>query len=268
MIINRISVQRKNRNRYNIFVKKESEESYAFSVSEDVLVKYKLRKGMSLTENLIQEITSEEQLQKVYNKAIRYLSYRMRSEKELRQYIQRQEIAEHHTEEIIDRLKQNRFLDDLDFAEMFVRSRINTSNKGPHFIEKELQEKGIHPSKIKIALGQYTEETEREKALKLIQKRLNRSSKHSFQRQLDQSRAALIRNGYSSDVIREVIEEVRPLKTRENEWEALQHHGERLQRRYKERFSGHELHQKLTESLYRQGFDLSLIREYLQTIKD
>src|SRR5690625_147307 len=79
LIITKISRQKKNTSRYNIFIANE----YAFSVSEDVLVRYRLYKGMELTRELMKEIKASESWNKVYSDALFYLNYRMRTEKEM-----------------------------------------------------------------------------------------------------------------------------------------------------------------------------------------
>lgn len=261
MKISKITTQKKNKDRYNIFIKDE----YAFSVDEDVLIKYELRKGLDLSEELISEIRSEDDIQKAYNKVIHYLSYRMRSEKEVRSYLHKEEITEIQVDRIVDRLKERKLIDDLQFAEMFVRTRMNTSSKGPGLIKQELAEKGIKEEFAQIALEQFEREAQEEKALKLVEKRLRRRRKDSFQKQLDQARAALLRNGYPSDVINSVMNQVSSGKDQEAEWEALLNHGERLERRFKGKFTEYELRQKIKEGLYRQGFSIGLINEYLQT---
>lgn len=261
MKISKITTQKKNKDRYNIFIKDE----YAFSVDEDVLIKYELRKGLDLSEELISEIQAEDDLQKAYNKVINYLSYRMRSEKEVRSYLHQEEITQTQVDRIVGRLKKSKLIDDLQFAEMFVRSRMNTSSKGPGLIRQELQEKGIQDEFIQEALEQFERDVQEEKALKLVQKRLRRRRKDSFQKQLDQARAALLRNGYPSSVINTVMDQVGSREDQEAEWEAILNHGERLERRFKGKFTDYELQQKIKEGLYRQGFSIGIINEYLQT---
>ena len=47
-IITKITTQKKNKERYNIFMDEGKGEQYAFSVDEAVLIKYQLKKGMEL----------------------------------------------------------------------------------------------------------------------------------------------------------------------------------------------------------------------------
>ncbi len=63
----------------------------------------------------------------------------------------------------MQRLKKEKLLDDQQFADMFVRSRMNTSSKGPKIIEQELFEKGITGQIAANALEQYTPVLQKEK---------------------------------------------------------------------------------------------------------
>lgn len=262
--ISKITTQKKNKHRYNIFIDYGTHEEYAFSVDEDVLITYELRKGLPLTEEFITEIESADRQQTAYNKVLRYLSYRMRTEQEVRTYLQKEELTEEHIDIIVERLKKNGFLDDLQFAEMFVRSRLNNSAKGPEVIRQELESKGIKSKYIRIALEQFSRDEERLKAIHLAKKRINRRSNDSFQKQINKIKAYLMRNGFSKDAISHAVQEILDLQTDDEEWEAIQYHGERLERRLKKKYEEYELRQKIKEGLYRQGFSISLINEYLQ----
>lgn len=265
MKITRITIQKKNKHRYNIFVDQGAGEEYGFSVDEDVLVQHHLRKGVELTDEMVDSLKKQDDLQKVYHQVIHYLSYRMRSEKEVRDYLQKKDVDEIQIDEIIAKLRDSNLVDDLEFAEMFVRTRMRTSTKGPGLIRQELRVKGIESTIANEALRQLTFDHQVDQALKFVKKRLNRSNNNSFRKQLDQARAALMRNGYESEVIGIAIDEVADQQDSDEEWKAIEYHGLRLERRHKGKFSEGDLRQKIKEGLYRQGFSLGLIHKYLET---
>ncbi|WLR42669.1 hypothetical protein LC087_18640 [Bacillus carboniphilus] len=45
MFITRITTQKNNRNRYNVYIEEKGREKYAFSVDEHTLVNFQLQKG-------------------------------------------------------------------------------------------------------------------------------------------------------------------------------------------------------------------------------
>ena len=80
-VITRIGRQKNNNERYNLYL----DEKYAFSLDEAVLIKYQLSKGKVIEAFTLDEIVFDDEVRKAFNKAINFLSYRMRSEHEVKQ---------------------------------------------------------------------------------------------------------------------------------------------------------------------------------------
>ena len=72
--ISKIEAQ-KRRGRYNVYL----DGKYAFPVAESVLVKFRLMKGMELTKEQVQTITTADQQAHAYSKILDYLSYQIHS---------------------------------------------------------------------------------------------------------------------------------------------------------------------------------------------
>lgn len=264
MKITRITTQKKNKQRYNIFITEGDQERYGFSVDEAILIKHHLRKGLDLDQSFIEQLEKEDAYYQSYALAIRYLSYRMRTKKEMSDYLIEKEIDKYYISGIIDRLVEERLLDDGEFAEAFVRTRINTSSKGPQMVKRELMEKGVSSFHAEKAIQQYSYEIQYERASKWVEKRLRSSKKESFQKQRQKIQATLMQKGFSKDVITDVLSDIQNEKNEDEEWEALVHHGEKLLRRHSRKFEGFQLKQKVTEGLYRQGFSFDKINEFLE----
>src|SRR5690625_6758035 len=90
----------------------------------------------------------------------------MRTKQEVYNYVKKKEVEEEHITKIIDKLIKERLIDDEQFAESFVRTRIQTSDKGPTHVKKELIEKGVSAAIASQAVEVYTYEIQYEKALK------------------------------------------------------------------------------------------------------
>ena len=262
-IITKISVQQKKTDRYNIFL----DEKYAFSVDEDVLIKHQLKKGMELDDFLLSEIGYQDDIRKAYNLAIQYLAKRMRSEKEVRQSLAEKEFDEVIIQEVILKLYEFHFLNDEEFALAFVRTQLNTTDKGKETVKRELREKGISDNFIERALQEYPSEAEHMKALslaeKFVKKNKNDSSKIMKQK-LDQ---LLIRKGFSRATIKTAIMEMEMDKTENEEFAAIRKHAEKAHHKY----SGlptFEYEQKMKQALYRKGFSFELIEQVINDYRD
>lgn len=265
--ITRITTQKRNKHRYNIFTDDGQGEKFGFSVDEDVLIEFNLRKGLTINEAEMQTLLKKDILQQSYAKVIGYLGYRMRTKKEIRDYLVKKEVDEEHIEQILSKLEDRKLVDDKEFADLFVKTRIKTSTKGPGLVKRELTEKGVTSIIANEAVEQYSYGIQYEKATKVAEKRLKRNSRHSFKKQQEQLQATLLRNGFTQDIIRDVLFNIEEVDT-EAEMEALSYHGERLLRKHEGKLTGYELKNKVKESLYRQGFKIETINSYLDQISD
>ncbi|WP_101846411.1 recombination regulator RecX [Halobacillus sp. Marseille-P3879] len=260
--ITRVTTQKKSKNRYNIYLDRGQGEAYGFSVDEDILVKYTLQKGKELEESTIEALIQKDTIHKVYTQTINYLSYRMRSEKEIRDFLAKKETDEEHIEEIVQRLYREKLLDDLEFAKALVRTRMNTASKGPLVLKKELIEKGVDKSVAEEAILEFPFELQVEKAVKLAEKKLRSDRKKSQKQQIQNAQQHLMQKGFNSDVIKEALSQL-PEEESDQEWEAVVFQGDKLLRKYERKAEGFELKQKVKSGLYRKGFSFEEIDRFI-----
>ncbi len=261
-IITKITTQQKNKERYNIFTDDGTGEKYAFSVDEGVLVKFQLRKGMELDNFFVTEIQYEDEIRKAYNMAVKYLSRIIRTEHEIRIYLKEKEIEEPVIQEVILKLYEYQFLNDEQYAFSYVRTQKNTNDKGPLVIKRELLEKGVKKPLIDKALKEYSYDEQLFKAQKICQKEIAKNKKDSelvLKQKLEQK---LTRKGYPMDMISEVTSNL-VLKNEDEVLVALKYQGEKFKRKYAHE-TGFHFKQKIKTALYRKGFSLDLIEDYLR----
>ena len=162
--------------RFNIYIN----DKYAFPVSESVLIKYRLHKGQELDENLIEEIKLADDISKGYNAALNYLSYQLRTRKEVEDKLRSLDIHEDYIPEIINKLIDLDLINDKNYAESYVRTMMNTSDKGPKVIKLNLLKKGVDDNIAEDALMLYTDKLQVEKGVALAEKLANRYSHDSY----------------------------------------------------------------------------------------
>lgn len=261
--ISRITTQKKHKNRYNIFLDDGKGETYGFSVDETVLIEYRLRKHMELDDSTITALIQKDTLHKSYTLAINFLSYRMRTKKEIYDYLVKKEVDEEHITKIMEKLSAEGLVDDRQFSEAFVRTRLQSSDKGPHLVKQELMQKGVDKTIASEAVDMYSYDRQFEKAKKLAAKKLRSSHNKSFQQQIQQLQGTLMQKGFSGNVVQAVTAEFQDEKDDNAEWEALVKQGEKLLSKHQQKYSGFELEQKIKEALYRKGFTINLINMFL-----
>lgn len=144
-----------------------------------------------------------------YNKTLRFLSYRSRSEKEVRDKLLKIKASEDLISKIIKKLKDYKFLDDLEFAKMFTRERSLLKHKPARVIKFELKQKGIARELIeKVLTDSKEDEKDLKKAKEIIQKKIVRyKDLDSFKIKEKLSRF-LVSKGFDYDTIKKAIDEI------------------------------------------------------------
>lgn len=255
--ITKIEVQQKNKSRYNIYLDKE----FAFGVDEHTLIVYMLQIGMELDEVKIFEIQSQEEIRKAYLQAINYLSYSMRSSKDVYDYLAKKE---HHIDminEVVKRLIDEKYINDLEYAIAYTRTNSNISKKGPTVIDRELKLKGISDKDRQISLAEYPTELQIDNAVSLAEKKLNSYRKLSKQETIQKLETMLLRKGYPFSIISIAVESLE-LDDSEEQQEALKYQFEKYHRKYRNQ-EDYTYRQKMKQSLYRKGFAIEKIDEML-----
>lgn len=147
--------------------------------------------------------------EKYLGKSLHYLSYRPRSEKELREYLAKKQAEPQVIERIIDQLKQMKFLNDLEFAKGWVRSRAKYKPRSLRTIRMELKQKGIANELIEeVLMNQESGVSDKTLAKVLLEKKKKWYENMDKDERLQKAGGFLARKGFNFDVIRGAIDEV------------------------------------------------------------
>lgn len=85
--------------------------------------------------------------------ALRYLTVRMRTEEEMRQYLLKKQVSEDEVDDIIEYLYSYNYLNDEQFAESYIRDKLRFNPCGRLKLSMALKDKGIDPFLIEDALA-------------------------------------------------------------------------------------------------------------------
>jgi regulatory protein len=265
-MITKITTQQKNEDRFNIFMDYGKGEEFAFSVDSDVLIKFQLKKGMELDDFSLMEVHYHDDIRKAYNLAVHYLAKRMRSNKEIKDYLGQKEMEEPVIKEVIHKLVAQKYINDEEYALAFVRTQLNTTDKGPNLIRLELKEKGIEEEILIHSLTQYPFEEQVNKATNLADKFFKKNSRDSGKVLKQKLESLLLRKGYSHEVIKIAVNETAMSKDVDEEMEAIIYQGEKICRKYS-KYDGAQYKQKIKQALYQKGFTIDLIEKFLAKIE-
>jgi len=193
--ITALRIQKKRANRVNVFV----DEEYAFSLQD--MVAAGLRRGQTLSDDEIASLQERDAAELAYERSLRYLSYRPRSEWELRHYLARKDTADEAIDQTVCRLLRARLLDDVQFAQFWVENRQTFRPRGPWGLRSELRQKGIDSAIIDSVLEEVDETKGAWAAARRQVRRYRHLEKPVFTRRL---MGFLQRRGFSYGVSREI----------------------------------------------------------------
>lgn len=256
-VITKVQSQ-KAKNRFNIYINDE----YAFPVDDNLLVQHRLIKGKELTKQDIDELKEKGELSKGYQAALHYLNYKMRSEKEIIDYLIGKDYET--IEPIIHKLKSHRLINDEEYAKSFVRTNILLKLEGPKKIERALYAKGLSKADVLTGLDEYSLDQQAENAVKLAEKVSKRQRNKSSVEISQKIREQLMLQGFDQEVVQRTIDEMDTDLSESEEYEALRKQGEKAWTRYARKYSGYDLKQRTKAYLYSKRYPTELIDQFIQ----
>lgn len=144
--ITALTVQKRNRRRVNVYLDGE----FAFGLAH--IVAAWLQVGQEISDEKIEQLRAEDAREKGFQQALTYLSYRVRSEAEVRQNLRKHKIDDEVQKDIIDRLRANEMVDDVRFAQIWVENRSDLRPRSRRMLAYELRQRGVDQEIIEQTL--------------------------------------------------------------------------------------------------------------------
>jgi regulatory protein len=213
MIITSVEPQIKNPKRFNIFI----DNKFAFGADEDLMVNQRLIVGKKLESEDLEKLFYEVEVGKLMEKAYNLFSFRMRSEREVRDWLKvksfkekvknEQEISQEVMDLLIERLKQKGLINDLEFAKSWVEGRRRSKNLGIRALKMELSQKGIEREIIEeVVRGESLEVSEEQLAQQGLEKKMKIWKDLDKYKRRQKAVEFLMRKGFDYDLAKEVVE--------------------------------------------------------------
>ncbi len=194
--ITALEPQQRSRERVNVYLDGE----FAFGLALSVAMS--LRIGDVLTETDIAALRATDEVERAREKALNYLSYRPRSEAEVRRYLEDREFSAQTVDEVVERLCFVGLIDDDAFARFWVENRSRFRPRGERALAQELRQHGIAATVIESALGGYDAAAAGDAYAREQARRLAALPPEQFRRRLAER---LTRRGFAYDLVHELL---------------------------------------------------------------
>jgi regulatory protein len=199
LTVTKLEPQKKNPQRLNVYINGE----FAFGVSRTAAPW--LEEGNELSQQKINALQTEDQVEQAYQRALHFLSFRIRSEQEIRLNLQKHQLPENIIDPVLNRLRERSLVDDRDFAQQWIDNRNRFHPRGKRALSSELYRKGIPNQIIEETLNDLDET---ELAYKFARKKVDKLKtldKSNFQKKMY---GYLSRRGFDYGLSKEVVRDL------------------------------------------------------------
>lgn len=236
---------------YKLTVNKDLKEE-TFKVTEEVLIKYKLYNNKELTSEEYTLLTSLVQYSKIYSKTLNFLSYKMRTESEVLEYLQKNNCREPYITEIINKLKKLNYINDQLYCEMYIKHEFDVNKKGPLFIKNSLLTKDIKEDIINKEIEYISDDRIKENIHDLIKYYERTNNSKSINKLKETILRNLIAKGYS---YQDILDEINnyPFSSNDNN-SLLEKEMIKTYNKLKNKYQDSELKNQLIKKLLGKGF--------------
>jgi len=178
---------------------------FAFSLEAEVAAKEGLRVEQTLSDEQIEELVRSDHFHRCHSAAVHYLSYRLRSESEIRERLRQRGFDGDTLEAVITRLNERGLVDDMAFAQFWKDDRETFSPRSRWLTRLELRRKGVANDIIDKVVDDIDDDYSAYRAALGKARNLPRSDYQSFRRRLGEY---LKRRGFSYGVINHTVERI------------------------------------------------------------
>lgn len=199
MKITALRVQARRKGRVNVYL----DGKFAFGLA--AIVAARLRVGQELDEAAAARLQGLDDAEKAYERALRFLASRPRSEAEVRRRLTQQKIPGALIDGVVERLRGAGLLDDQAFANYWVENRAAFRPRSQRVLRAELRQKGLPDEAVRAALAGADDEGAAYRLAAQRARRLGGLGRDDFRRRLGDF---LARRGFGYDTIEPVVERV------------------------------------------------------------
>ena len=240
-------------NKYKIIL--DTDE--VITTNDHVIINNNLLYEKKLNKKELEKIKEDTKYYENYDKILKMINRKIRSEHEIRKYLNKSEVSKIDQDKMINTLKEVGLINDKMFVESYVNDKINLTLDGPYKIKKELEDHQINSLYIENTLNNFTQDLIDCKLDKIINKKLKSNTKDTTYIFKQKMMLYLSNLGYSRE---DIIYHLDNVKLNNN----LEKEMEKIYNKLKMKYEGYTLYNKLKQKLYAKGFTIEEINNFIE----
>lgn len=202
--ITKIEVQKRNKDRVNVYV----DNDFLFSCDIEIVYKNNLKVGNIVDAESIKEIASEDNYIKAKNYILKVIEKNYKTDKEIYDKLKIKGYEDNIIQRVQHFLHTYQFTDDSKYANMYIKEKMRKNGKRK--IYYSLIQKGVSEEIIEDGLANISDEDEVDSALELAKRkyksltRLESDSRKVYNKLC----SYLLRRGYKYENIKKVVSQI------------------------------------------------------------
>lgn len=189
------------KNYYNIYLS----NGEVITLSDKVITDNELLLKKEIDKELYDKLLYDNKIYEYMEIGIKYISVRLRSIKEIRDYLIKKGASESESDKATNELIRLGYLDDNTFAKAFIKDKLNFTNMGDYKLKKELERLGIDNSIIEENLNNIENNIYEERMKKIIEKDIRTNKKYNGIKLKNKIYNHLLSQGYSKERVITII---------------------------------------------------------------
>lgn len=221
---------------------------------EDVIIKNSLLSKKNINIDLLEKLLKDNEYYEVYNIAIKYIEIKMRSKRELINYLEKKNFDGNIINRVIEELEKINLINDNSYMKAYINDKVNLSNVGPLKIKEELLKEKIDEENIYEYLKEFDNKVWISKINKIIEKKikLNKNKSNLYLKKTLYNNLLLL--GYPNELINECINSIKVDNT-----DILKKEYNKLYKKLSKKYNDEKLEYIIKNELYKKGFDYDSI---------
>lgn len=189
------------KNIYNVYLS----NGEVLELDESVITNNELLLKKRIDNDLYDKLKRDNKICILVNTSIKYINVRLRSIKEIKDYLLKKEDDTDLIDEVISRLIKMGYLDDRRFTEAYIKDKLNFTSWGDYKIINELNKLGISSLDIEDNIDLLNDDILNERMRKIIDKDIRTNKKYSGLKLKNKIYNHLLTSGYSKEKVISLI---------------------------------------------------------------
>lgn len=235
----------------------ELDDFKKYKIYDDIILKYELLIDNRLDKKKLEKIISENNLLDAYYKALKYISVRMRSALEIRNYLKRKSFNDAECNYAIKKLRMEGYIDEKKYVQAYINDAIILTVNGPKKIIDNLNKLGISESLTREYLDSIDSDEWIDRIKRIVDKKIktNKCSEKMFKNKVT---ADLLNLGYYYEDIKIIMDDVKIDAT-----DAFLNEADKVYSRLESKYEGTELILRFKSKMFSKGFEADAINDYI-----